>query len=140
MGLKLGAILCTAMVALTLNGCTPNEKKLSKEERQHNNENVILNKEVVNNISIGNLEKDYKIIDLIKKDKDLIVHVDAELENSKEAFEMGSFISESMKLTNEGKLKTDEVEKIKVFFNGMKKDFYFDGTNEIKEINQNWGE
>ncbi|WP_055069261.1 hypothetical protein [Clostridium massiliamazoniense] len=69
MGVKLGAILCTAMVALTLNGGTPNEKKLSKEGRQHNNENVILNKEVVNDIVIGNLEKGYKIIDLIRKDK-----------------------------------------------------------------------
>lgn len=140
MSLKLGAILCGLTVVLTLTGCTHNEKKLSNEERQHNNESVILNKEVVNDISIGNLEKDYRIIDLIRKDKDLIVHVEAELGNSKEAFEIGSFISESMKLTNEGKLKKDEVEKIKVFFNGMKKDFYFDGTNEIKEINQNWGE
>lgn len=32
MGVKLGAILCTAMVALTLNGGTPNEKSLVKRD------------------------------------------------------------------------------------------------------------
>ena len=140
MGLRLGVIFCTTMVVLTLSGCVRNEKKLSREDSQHNNKNVILNKESVNEFSMGDLTKDYKIIDIIRKEKDLIVHVETELNNSKEAFEMGSFISESMKLTNEEKLKIDNVEKIKVFFNGMKKDFYFDGTNEIKEINQNWGE
>lgn len=136
-------IIFSAFIFLNLSGCMANEKKINKEDINNiNKKNAVLRTdkfEVVPNENLE-LDHDYKVIGVIKEEDYLIIHVEAELDDTKAAFDMGKLIVDSMNLTNSEKLKEDKVNGIKVFFNGLKKDFYFDGINEVKEISQNWGE
>lgn len=136
-------IIFSAFIFFSLSGCMVNEKKISEKDINNtSNEKAVVRIDKFGEESdeFSEVDYDYKVIGVIKKEDYLVIHVEAELEDTKAAFHMGNFITDSMKLTNSEKLKEDNVNGIRVFFNGIKKDFYFDGVNEVKEISQNWGE
>lgn len=128
-------IFLAVTIVINFVGCSKNEKT------EIENNKLILKEVMLESKERENFEhKDnYQVFEVIKKNEELYVHVEAELEDYQEAFNLGTFISESVKFANSEKLKEENIKAVKVFFNGMEKDLFFDGSNIIKEINQNWG-
>ncbi len=80
------------------------------------------------------VEKEFEISDVQQNKDKLIISINSEIEEAKEAYEMAVLIKESIEKMNRDKIVADGVKTFEILLKGENKSWLFDKTESIKEI------
>lgn len=80
------------------------------------------------------IEKEFQVSDLEQKEDKLIIKIEVDTSDSKEAYQIGTVLKNSMESLNKEKIDKDGIKNLEILLIGKEKSWLYDGNDSVKEV------